>query len=259
MRLSTAHWFVLRELVKRDLRSRYAGSVLGFLWSFLQPLWQLVLFSFVFAGVLKVTPVGEHTSSFALFLFCGLLPWLALQEGVVRSITAITDNAVLVKKLSFPSEILVLAVVLAALVHEAIATLVFVGVLAVSGELAWRGLPWLLVALPLQVALTLGLGLLFASLQVFMRDTSQLLSLAFGGWFYLTPIVYPLAYVPERFRSWIEWNPLTALVGLYRYALLGGERSEITGLASLGLCSVVVLSLGAWVFARLKPAFVDEI
>lgn len=250
---------MVKELVRRDLRGRYAGSVLGLVWSFLQPVWQLVLFSFVFATVLKVTPVGERTQSFAVFLFCGLLPWLALQEGVQRSITAITDNAALVKKLSFPAEILVFAVVLAALVHEAIAASVFLGVLGWTGALSWRSLPWLALALPLQVALTLGLSLLFASLQVFMRDTAQFLTLVFSGWFYLTPIVYPLSYVPERFRGWIEWNPLTAVVGLYRHALIGGDRGPLRGLTSLALVSVVLLCAGAWVFARLKPAFADEV
>src|SRR5215210_5154765 len=98
--------------------------MLGLFWSLVQPLWQLVLFTFIFSTVMKVTPVGARTGHFAIFLFSGLLPWMALQEGVLRSSTAITDNAGLVKKLRFPSEILVLAVVLAALVHEAIAAVI---------------------------------------------------------------------------------------------------------------------------------------
>src|SRR3954470_17371946 len=157
------HFFLLRELVKRDFQGRYAGSALGLVWSFVQPLWMLLLFTFVFSTVMKISPVGERTGSFAVFLFCGLLPWMALQEGALRASTAITDNSSLVKKLRFPAEILVLAVVLAALLHEAIAALIFLVVVAVLGDLTWSGLPLLLLALPLQIALTVGLGLLLGS------------------------------------------------------------------------------------------------
>src|SRR3954452_7599334 len=154
---------------------------------------------------------------------------MALQEGVTRSSTAVTDNSNLVKKLSFPAEILVLAVVLAALLHEAIAAAIFLGVLGFLGELTWSGLPLLLLAVPLQVALTLGLGLLLGSVHVFFRDTAQVLGMAFTGWFYLTPIVYPATLVPVRFRSWLELNPLTPLVGLYRQPFLGDRPALVPG------------------------------
>jgi lipopolysaccharide transport system permease protein len=253
------HLFLLKELVKRDFQGRYAGSLLGLVWSFVQPLWMLLLFTFVFSTVMKISPAGTRTGHFAVFLFSGLLPWMALNEGVVRASTAITENASLVKKLRFPSELLVLAVVLAALLHEAIAGILFLGVLAALRELSWGGLPLLLLAVPLQVALTLGLGLLLGSLHVFFRDTAQILGMVFTGWFYLTPIVYPLALVPERFQPWIRLNPLTSLVELYRQALLGGEMALVPGTGVLALAAVVVLFAGFLLFRRLKTAFVDEI
>lgn len=251
--------FLLRELVKRDFQGRYAGSLLGFLWSFVQPLWMLLLFSFVFSTVMKVSPVGERTEHFGVFLFCGLLPWLALHEGVLRAATAVTDNASLVKKLRFPAEVLVLAVVVAALLHEGIAALIFLGVLIWLGEVAWQGLPLLLLAVPLQAALMLGLGLLMAALQVFFRDTTQVLGMVFTAWFYFTPIVYPLGLVPERFRAVVEANPLTPLVGLYRRAFLGGDEILAPGTWVLALAAAVLLFAGLWLFGRLKPVFVDEI
>jgi ABC-type polysaccharide/polyol phosphate export permease len=254
------HYFLLRELVKRDFQGRYAGSLLGFVWSFLQPLWLLLLFTFVFSTVMKVSPgVGTRTESFAAFLFCGLLPWMALQEGISRSSTAITDNSGLVKKLRFPAEILVLAVVVAALIFEAIAGAVFLVLLAVTGELHGGGLPVLLVAVPLQLALTLGLGLLLGAVHVFFRDTAQVLGLLFTGWFYLTPIVYPMAYVPERLQAWVRLNPLTALVELYRQALLGDRPALVPGTGALAVTAAVLLCAGLWLFNRLKPAFADEI
>lgn len=262
------HLFLLRELVKRDFQGRYAGSLLGFLWSFVQPLWLLLLFTFVFATVMKISLVGERTESFGIFLFCGLLPWTAIHEGVLRSSTAITDNANLVKKLRFPSQILVIAVVLAGLLHEGIAAGLFFIVLVAMGELTWRGLPLLLLAVPLQLALTLGLGLVLAAVHVFFRDTAQILGMFFTGWFYFTPIVYPLSLVDRRIqllgvelpvRSWVEANPLTALVGLYRQALLGEHPALVPGTTALAVVSLALLAAGWWLFRRLRPAFVDEI
>lgn len=252
--------FLLRELVKRDLQGRYSGSLLGFFWALVQPLWQFVLFTFVFSTVMRVSPVGERTASFAVFLFSGLLPWLAFHETLVRSSTAITDNAALIKKVTFPSEILVLAVAVSALVQEALALGVFAAVLAARGEMAWSGLPWLLVAVPLQLALAIGLGLLLAGAQVFVRDVAPVVGLVLSGWFYLTPIVYPLGLVPERYRSWIAVNPLTTVVGLYRSALLGAPPgASVVPALQLALLSGVVLSAGLLAFRRLRPAFVDSI
>ena len=252
------HVFLLRELVKRDFKGRYAGSLLGFFWSFVQPLWQMLLFTFVFATVMKIPLRGQPTDSFATFLFCGILPWMAVHEGVLRASTAITDNANLVKKLRFPSQILVLTVVLAALLHEAIAAAVFTLFLLWSGELSLATLPLLVLAIPLQLALTLGLGLLLCPIHVFFRDTAQVLGMILLGWFYVTPIVYPLE-MTARLRPLLELNPLTALVGLYRAAFLGAEMVSMTSLGVLTAAALLLLCLGGWLFARLKTSLVDEL
>lgn len=254
-----SHLFLLQELVKRDFQGRYAGSVLGFVWSFVQPLWLLLLFTFVFSTVMKIPLVGERTDNFGIFLFAGLLPWMAIQEGMTRSASAITDNSQLVNKLRFPSQILVAAAVLAAILHELIALGVFVAVLLMAGELTVRASPLLLLAMALQIALTLGLGLFLASVNVFFRDVAQVLGMVMTGWFYFTPIVYPISLVPERYQGVIELNPLTPLVALYRQGLLGQGLALPDGTLALAIFSLVSLLLGAWVFRRLKPAFVDEI
>lgn len=255
------HLFLLKELVKRDFHGRYAGSLLSFFWSFVQPLWMLLLFSFVFSTVmqLKLAEYGIPTDNFGVFLFCGLLPWTAIQEGLQRASTAITDNAVLVKKLQFPTEILILSVVLGALLHQAIAGGVFLLVLAILGELSWTSLPWLAVAVPLQLMLTLGLGLLLASSQVFFRDTAQFVGMVLTGWFYFTPIVYPLQMVPDWIEGWIAANPLTPLVALYRSAFLGAEFHLWWQAGAMVVAAVLSSLSGAWLFRRLRPAFVDQI
>ncbi|MEM7480769.1 MAG: ABC transporter permease [Acidobacteriota bacterium] len=253
------YFFLLKELVKRDFKGRYAGSVLGFVWSLVQPVWLLLLFTFVFATVMKISLAGERTDNFGIFLFCGLLPWMAIHEGVLRSTTAITDSSELVKKLRFPSEILVLSVVLAALLHQFIALGVFALVLALTGSLSWGSLPLLVPAILLQTAIALGLGLCLSSIHVFFRDTSQLLGMGFNAWFYLTPIVYPLSLVPERFTAWIELNPLTPLVDLFRRALLGSDWPPAGPMIGLTAFALALLAIGFWIFRTLKDAFVDEI
>jgi len=252
--------FLLVEFTRRDFKGRYAGSAMGFLWSFVQPLWSLALFTFLFSTIMKVSPgIGERTEHFAIFLFCGLLPWMAMQEGIIRATTSITENAGLVKKMSFPSGLLVWAVVLAALLHEAIALGLFLVVLGVTGEFSLSGLWILAIAVPLQVGLTVGIGFLAAAVNVFFRDTAQINGMLLQGWFYLTPIVYPLSLVPEVFADYLGLNPLTVLVGLYREALLGGAMPPLASLTPLVVAVAVSLAVGIAVFRRLKPVFADEI
>ena len=254
-------FFLLKELIRRDFQARYAGSMLGFFWSFALPLWQLLLFTFVFSKVMgaRISLEAEHTESFGIFLFCGLLPWMAIQEGVTRAATAIVDNASVIKKARLPLKILVLAPAASAVAHEGIAAGVFVLLLAVLGQLGWQGLPMLLLALPLQLALTVGIGLLVAAVHTFFRDTAQVVGIVMMGWFYLTPIVYSVRMLPEKAQSWFELNPLLPLVELYRRALLAGELSWVAGTGRLALTAGVILLLGLGLFGRLEKLFVDQV
>jgi ABC-type polysaccharide/polyol phosphate export permease len=251
--------FLLRELVARDLRSRYAGSLLGFLWAFVHPLWQLALFTFVFGYVLEVPLVGERSESFPLFLFAGLLPWLAVQEGTLRAVTSVAENANLVKKLRFPSELLVASAVLGSLAHQGVALALFGAIQAARGELAIAALPGLALAILAHTALAYGLGLAGAALQVYFRDLAQVAGVALSAWFYLTPIVYPLGLVPEALRSALLYNPLTAVVGLYRAALVGAPAPPAVAILVLVASAAAATALGTALFRRLSPGFPDEL
>lgn len=259
-RLGAGRFFLVREMVRRDLQGRYAGSTLGVLWVFVPPLAQLLLFTFVFSTVIRV-PLDSHGPrvGFAAWLFAALLPWMAVQDGLTRSATTITDNASLVKKLSFPRELLVVSVVSAALVHEAMAALVFVAVLIATQTLAPGGLALLLIAIPLQVTLTLGLGLIAAAAHVFFRDLGQILGVVLMVWFYVTPIVYPETLVPQPWRGWLSWNPLTPLVGLYRQAFFGGDLTVPAGTGGLALAALLLVAAGLGLFVWLESVFADEV
>lgn len=251
--------FLLRELVLRDLRSRYTGSAFGFVWAFLNPIWQLVLFNLVFSIILRIPLVGERITSFPAFLFAGLLPWMAFAEGVSRGATVVLDNAQLVKKMRFPSQVLVFSVVLSAALHTGVALGLFAILQAVRGEIDVRHLPWLVVGLAAQLTLTSGVALLAGALQVYLRDVQHTLGLILSALFYVTPIVYPVGLVPERLRVWLAANPLTTVVTLFRSFLTSSDPPSTAAVVVLAVVAAALLALGTIVYRRLAPGFADEL
>lgn len=251
--------YLLRELIRRDLVSRYRGSLLGFLWAFLTPIWQLALYTLVFSLILRVPLAAEGTSSFPLFLFAGLIPWLAFSEGLVRSTTAVVDQANLVRKHRFPSELLVVSVVGATSVHQGVSIALFGGFQAATGGLAESRLGWLGLGLAIQLALTLGFGWAASAIQVYFRDVAQLVTIALSGGFYLTPIVYPSAMIPAALAPWMAANPFSVVVASFRAALVGGPvpAPRTVGLAA-GLAGCILVA-GFLLFRRLRAGFADEL
>jgi ABC-type polysaccharide/polyol phosphate export permease len=255
-RLIASKAFLLKEMVVRDVRARYAGSGLGILWAFALPVLWMVLYTGVFSLVLKV-PVEAGYSSFPEFLMAGLLPWMAISEGISRSASCLIDNAAMVKKAVFPLETLVLSVVIAAVVNEVIAFAVYAAYVALLGHLSGVWLLLVLPALIFQVLLTFGLGCVAATLTAFLRDTAHAVGIVLTVGFYATPIVYPSSLVPSRLKPLIAANPLTHLVELYRSAFtlhaLPGPASLGYLAAFCGFCSL----FGAALFWRARPHFAD--
>jgi lipopolysaccharide transport system permease protein len=251
--------YLLREFVRRDLAGRYRGSLLGFLWAFVTPLWQLALFTFVFSSVLRIPLVAEGTTSFPHFLFAGLVPWLGFAEAVSRSTHAVVEQGQLVRKHRFPSEILILSAVISATCHELAALALFGAWQAASGALLWKGLFWMVPALAVQMALAAGLGWIGAAVHVYFRDAAQTVAIALSAGFYLTPIVYPLSVVPESIRGWLWLNPLTTVAAAFRVGLVGGPPPGARAWIVAGTISASVALLGLVVFRRLRPGFADEL
>ena len=248
--------FLLKEMVTRDVRARYAGSGLGVLWAFAMPILWMLLYTGVFGLVLRV-PVDPGYASFPEFLMAGLLPWMAISEGISRSASCLIDNAPMVKKTVFPLETLVLSVVLAAIVNEVIALGVYGVYVALLGHLSLAWLALVVPALVLQALLTFGLGCIAATLTVFVRDTAHAVGVALTVLFYATPIVYPASLVPARLRPWIEANPVSALVDLYRRAFTLHAAPPAGSLAGLAVASALAALAGGALFARARPHFAD--
>lgn len=254
----SAKIFLLKEMVLRDLRSRYAGSGLGVLWAFALPVIWMLLYTAVFSVVLRA-PVERGYASFPEFLMAGLLPFMAVQEGISRSATALTDNAAMVKKTVFPIETLVLTVVLAAVVNQAIGFAVYSVYLALLGHFS---VAWALLVLPalfFQILLTFGIGCIAATVTTFVRDAAQAIGIVLTVVFWATPIVYPASLVPERFRWILAANPLTHLTEWYRRAFVLHAWPEPSSVLYLAVFAGVVAVLGAALFFRARPHFADLI
>ncbi len=257
-RLLAVHRRTIYAFVRRDIHGRYVTSVLGLSWAIIQPLTLLMLYTFVFSYVLKIR-LGDtsSTKSFALYLFCGMLPWIAFSEGVMRSSNVILEHAHLIKKVVFPSEILPAFAVLSALVMESVG----LAVLLITVQLFYGGLSVTLLALPvvvvLQVMLTMGFGWFVASLNVFLRDVGQVLGLAMTLWMFLTPIFYPPEAIPARVQWMLTVNPLYHAVESYRSLILERRMPAVDHFVILGFVAVTAFLVGHWFFRRSKSAFVE--
>ena len=216
------------SFAKRELLGRYKGSALGIAWAVLTPVVMIAIFTFIFAGIFGAR-FGANDShwDYALYLFCGLLPWTMFQESVQQSANTIVVHSNLVKRVVFPLEALPAAQVFAALGNQLFATVaLLIATIIIRQRLELTGL-WLPVLLIPQLLFALGSAWLIASLGVFLRDITQGITLLLMAWMYLTPIIYPESIVPERFRTFININPFTSLIRSYRRIFLDGARPRL--------------------------------
>jgi len=241
---------------RRELTTRYLGSVTGLLWALLHPLALLGVYHFVFTSVFRTT--GFAGQSFLAFVAVALWPWLAAQEALQRGTVSLANYAGMIRKVAFPHEIVVYASVSATLALQFAGYLAVLVVLRVFGEtIHFEGL---IVAIPLWVVLAIavtGAALLLSALQVFVRDVEHVLMPVLMIFMYLTPILYPLTLVPEGLRPWVAANPFGWLVGRLRDALLEGRVSFewMDGVAAV--VALALLFAGRAVFRRLSPHFED--
>jgi lipopolysaccharide transport system permease protein len=252
------HRGLIRSMVRRDLTSRYKGSVMGLAWAIVTPAVMIGIFTLIFSGIFgaRFGTEGGHLG-FAIYLFCGMLPWIAFSDGVQRAATAIPENVNLVKRVVFPVEALPVNVALSGIVQQLIGTTVL---LVASGVFLHR-LPLTIGLMPVllipQLLATIGLGWLMASLGVFIRDMPQFNQLFFSTWMYLTPILYPESQIPPKYQWMIQFNPMAPLVRSYRRVLLEGKAPDWHGLGVTMLFALICFGLGYWWFERTKKAFAD--
>jgi lipopolysaccharide transport system permease protein len=253
------HRNLIRSLVTREVLGRYRGSFLGILWSFFNPVFMLLIYTFVFSVVLKARwNVGSDSKTeFALVLFAGLIVFNIFSECIARAPSLILSNANYVKKVVFPLDILPWVSLGSALFHTGIS----VGVWLLA-HLILFGAPhltslWLpLILLPL-VLFVIGLSWIFASLGVFLRDVSQLTGILITAVMFLSPIFYPVTALPEDYRYLLLFNPLTPVIEMTRDVLFWGRQPDFVLLTSYTIGSAFIAWLGfAW-FQKTRKGFAD--
>jgi ABC-type polysaccharide/polyol phosphate export permease len=247
---------LLFQLVRRDFEQRFVGSTMGWVWGLIHPLVLLLNYTFVFQYVLKYRP-AEGVESYPLFVLTGMLPWLLFSETVQRSAPSLLDQANLITKTVFPAEIVPVSVFLSTLASHILALTLAVaalGLLQNRFSIFLVMLPFYMFAVGL---FAIGIGWIVSSLHVFLRDTTQFLSVILLFWFWLTPVFVDEATFPERARFLLWANPLFYVVRAYRAVLLHSAMPSLMDLAIAAAFGVAAFTLGGLFFRHMKRGFAD--
>ncbi len=244
---------LILALVGRHLRARYRGSILGFVWSFLNPLCLLAVYSFVFLYYMRF----DSIENYSLFLFVGLLPWLWFSSGLLESVGSISGGGNLITKSLFPPHILPLVSVLTNLVHFLLAIPVLILFMLFSGVMPQLSLAWFPLVVFIELIFLAGLALMFSALNVQFRDVQHVLGNVMTFWFFLCPILYSVATIPDKFKPTIYLNPVALYTIMYRRIFLEGVSPGAMEVCLGILFAVVTFVLGNWVFNKCRDEFAE--
>ncbi len=249
---------LIQSLVARDLKARYRGSVLGFFWSFVNPLLLLLIYNFVFTYLLQNR--AEGTQPYAVFMFTALLPWTWFQSSLNEATGSLISGGNLIKKVLFPAEVLPIVTILSNMVHFLFGVPILVAFMIYYQVVPdWAELPWFLVVLLVQFIFTLALALILSALAVHFRDVKDLVSNLLTFWFFATPIIYSYKQFPD-FKFYFDLNPFTHLAISYQELLFfPGAFGHKWWLLALGAGSVVLFFAAYWLFDRLRDSFAEAV
>ena len=256
------HRDLISQITKREIAGRYKGSYLGILWSVVNPLLLLIIFTFVFSVIFRAKwgiSVSESKVEFALTLFCGMVVFNLFSECLNRAPGLILANPNYVKKTILPLEILPVSLILSSFIHMLISLVILlIGVLIFMGVIHWTiiYLPFIIISF---LPLTLGLTWFLSSLGVFIRDIRYAVGFFTNALLFLTPIFYPISAVPESVREFMKLNPLSVIIECNRRILMWGKPPDWPWLGVVCLFSLAVMLLGYGFFVKSKRAFADVV
>jgi lipopolysaccharide transport system permease protein len=245
-------------LIRTELKARYRGSLLGFLWSFVNPLLVLLTYTLVFTVILPNEQ--PDIQPYFLFLFCGILPWTWFSASLAEASGVIIASGNLIKKVLFPAEVLPTVTVLANLAHFLLGLPILLAFLAWKGKLAWTAV---LLPLPMivQLVLSLGVALFLSALTVHFRDLQNILTHVLHLWFFATPVIYSYAAIAEgtALRRALRLNPMTHVIVMYQQVLFHGAIDHWRGLFLALLVGIAGFAAGAFLFERLRDTLPEEV
>lgn len=243
---------------QRDFSRNYRSSHLGFLWALLNPLLMIILFMVVFSYIRPFREVtGDSALNFGLYLYCGLLPFLAFSETLSKSVSSIRNNSALIQKVVFPVEILPLTRTITIQVDK----LFGLGMLIIVVAIWAQRVEWTILLLPLLIAIQLvfllGLSYLFAVIGTYMPDVKGFLRAFVRGVFFATPIIWPESLLPESLRFLVDYNPLAVLVRAHRNLILEGQLPDLSSVLWFSVFAAALCLVGFAIFVRVKHEFAD--
>ena len=249
---------LLWSMTGRNIRSQYKQSILGYAWVFVNPLMQMLVLTFVFSTILRIgSDVINHP--FPLFLFVALLPWMFFTNAISGGTDSVVASASLVTKVYFPRELLVMATVFSKVVDLLFGLLILFGLMVFYNESPSWTVVWVPVIFAIQLLFTIGLALPLAALNLFFHDVRYLVGVVLLVWFYITPVIYPVEMVPDRYKILFDLNPLSLVLNAYRRVLLDGTSPGwdrmLLGIAGAFLAFL----LGYYLFKRMEAGFADRI
>lgn len=255
------------SLVKKDLRGRYKGSALGFLWTFLNPLLQLVVYSIVFSTIFR-----NNIEKFYLYLFIGLLPWMFFSSSLTVGSVSVISSKDMVKKIYFPREVLPIAYVTSSFVNMLLCFLVVFIVMIIGGidpnsTFHWTALLYLPIVMIVEYVLALGFAMLASALTVYFRDLEHILGIITMAWMYATPILYDVSMIQNilvekgmgNLMHLYMLNPMTPIIVAYHQILYYGQAPDMSTLLSAVILGLFFLILGYLVFRKLQRGFAEEL
>lgn len=246
---------MIASLVRKDLRGRYKGSVLGFLWTFINPLFQLVIYTLVFSTILR-----SDIPQYYLFLFVALIPWIFFSTCLTGGSTCVLGQTAMVTKIYFPREVLPVAFVTSAFVNMLYCfIIVFVVVLFSGVGFSLQALVWLPIVMVIEYVLGMGIALISSATTIYFRDLEHILGILSLAWMYMTPIMYSSSIIPKAYRLFFNLNPMTAIIEAYRDILYDKQPPQLMTLLQALSLGVAVLMLGLITFDLLKRRFAEEL
>lgn len=244
----------LKTSVLKEFRGKYKKSFLGVIWSFINPLLQLLIYSLVFSFIMR-----SNVEHYTVFLVVALIPWTFFSTTINQGVGCIVQNEGIIKKVYFPREILPVSVVTSNLLNFCISCLIILGALLISGI----GISWHIVFLPIVVLIqyifTLGIVLFVSSITVYIRDLEYFINVLIMLWFYLNPIVYSVDIIPDKYLPIFNLNPMLHILNGYRDVLYYQHVPNLVNLLILAMASLVIFIVGYRAFKKFEKRFAEEL